>query len=212
MITVVVDADTGIIVTGATKPVAPEIPIFQDAADNISRIRVGEDFGSIIDDCSKDVWKLFKSKDKSKKLSGIQQISTNRALVTEELATLYDDIVNANKGSIASYQNILPSRNAIMSWAFGIDFTFRPPCTRCQRLYSAWLLYDKPDTPEEKLAGLKRDHDSGSLKYSSGRKYPCSYCAETVAAAKLHAFYHGTLTLVLPKDTDKTRASDKVRA
>ena len=57
-IAVVADADTGIIVTGATKPVAPGIPIFEDVADNISRIRVGEDFGSIIVDCSKDVWNL----------------------------------------------------------------------------------------------------------------------------------------------------------
>ena len=59
-IAIVADADTGIIVIGAIKPAAPNISIFEDAADNISRIRVGEDFGSIIVDCSKDVWKLFR--------------------------------------------------------------------------------------------------------------------------------------------------------
>ena len=206
---IVADADTGIIVIGATKPAAPNIPIFEDAADNISRIRVGEDFGSIIVDCSKDVWEHFSSiKDELKR---VQPFDSKKAPVTEKSAKLYDAVVHAKKDSVASYQNIPSSKNGITSWAFGSDFKFKPPCTRCQRLYSGWILHGMPDTPLKKLEGLTRDNLSGSIKYSSHLKYPCSYCAETVAAAKLHALYNGTLTLVLSKDTENIRASDKVR-
>lgn len=209
MIAVVADADTGIIVTGATKPAAPKIPILEDAADNISHIRVGEDFGSLIVDCSKDVWKHLRSiKDKLRK---VRLIDPNNAMITEESAGLYDAVVNAEKDPVASYQNIPSSKNGITSWAFGSDFEFKPPCTRCQRLYSGWVLHQMPDTPGKKLAVMVKDYKSGSIKYSAQNKYPCNYCAETVAAAKLHALYNGTLTLVLPKDTDKIRASDKVR-
>lgn len=209
MVAVVADADTGVIVTGATKPAAPRIPIFEDAADNISRIRVGEDFGSIIVDCSKDVWKHFRSI--RAELGKVQPIDSNSASVIEESAGLYDAVVNAEKDPVASYQNIPSSKNGIMSWAFGSDFKFRPPCTRCQRLYSEWILHKMPDTPGKRLEGLMKDYRSGSIKYSSQNKYPCNYCAETVAAAKLHALYNGTLTLVLSKDTDKIQVSDKMR-
>ena len=131
--------------------------------------------------------------------------------MTKKSAKLYDAVVYAEKDSVASYQNIPSSKNGITSWAFGSDFKFKPPCTRCQRLYSGWVLHEIPDASLKKLEGLKRDDLSGSIKYSSQNKYPCNYCAETVAAAKLHALYNGTLTLVLSKDTENIRASDKVR-
>lgn len=86
MIAAVADADTGVIVTGATKPVAPRIPIFEDAADNISHIRVGEAFGSIIADCSKDIWKHFKSI--KNKLGKVQQIEYKNGSLTKESAGL----------------------------------------------------------------------------------------------------------------------------
>ena len=208
-IAVVADAGTGVIVTGATKPTAPSIPIFKDVADNISRIRVGEDFGSIIADCSRDVWEHFRRI--KGELRDVKLIDLNSDHVTKELAGLYDAVVCADKNSVASYQNIPFSKNGIMSWAFGSDFEFKPPCTRCQRLYSEWYLHEMPDTPGKKLRILVQDHNSGSIKHSSQNRYPCNYCAETVAAAKLHVFYNGTLTLVLSKDTNRIRASDKLR-
>jgi hypothetical protein len=58
--TIVADADTGILITGATKPAAPEIPTLEDAADNISHMRAGDEFGSVIGTCSREVWSLFK--------------------------------------------------------------------------------------------------------------------------------------------------------
>lgn len=140
------------------------------------------------------------------RLSGFNTVSA-----TEESAGLYDAVVNAKKDHIVSYQNIPSSKNGIMSWAFGSDFQFKSPCIRCQRLYSRWVLHEMPDILDKKLAGLKRDYQNGVLKYSSGYKYPCGYCAETVAAAKFYALYYSTLTLVLSKDTDKIKASDRVR-
>jgi len=203
-ITVVADMDTGIVVTGATKAVVPEIPIL-DAANNISHIRVGEDFGSIIDACSKDVWNLLQ-----KIRPEIRQVQVEGNLViTPELASFHTSILSAPKDSVDAYQQIPCSKNGIRSWAFGNDFNFKPPCTRCQRLYSEWILHKKPCTDDEKLKRLKQDQRYGLLKYrANGYKYPCTYCAETVAAAKLHTLYHGTLTLVLSKDTDDARASD----
>ena len=137
--------------------------------------------------------------------------SVSKILDAEKKIRLYDDVVNAPKGSVAAYQSIPSSTNGIKSWAFDDDFKFKSPCTRCQRLYLGWHLHKKPNTPEEKLARLREDYGVGSLKYSPGNKYPCGYCAETVAAAKLHALYHGTLTLILPKDKDEIKASDEVR-
>ncbi|KAN0068590.1 hypothetical protein V8E54_013314 [Elaphomyces granulatus] len=52
--TIVADADTGILITGATKPAAPEIPTLEDAADNISHMRAGDEFGSVIGTCSRE--------------------------------------------------------------------------------------------------------------------------------------------------------------
>lgn len=198
-IAIVADADTGIIVTGATKPVAPKIPILEQAAHNISHIRVGEEFGSIVNDCSNDVWKL------------VSKIKGKLNELSDESTILYDKVVNAQKDSVASYQNIPSSRTHIMCWAFNTDFELQAPCTRCQRLYSGWILHKFPETPEEKLEILRKDKRIGSLKYSSGFTYPCGYCAETVAAAKLHALKHGILALILPKDTDKIKASDEVQ-
>lgn len=108
-------------------------------------------------------------------LRKVPLISSNNASVTEQSAGLYDAVVNAEKDSVVSYQNIPSSKNGIMSWAFGNDFKLRSPCTRCQRLYSGWVLHEMPDTPGKKLAGLVQDHRSGSLKYSSAYKYPCNY-------------------------------------
>ena len=201
MITITVDADTGIIVTGATKPAAPKIQIFEDAAANITRIRVGEDFGSIVTNCSRDVWQRF-SKVKKK---------LDSKLTEEQSAVLYHAVVKADKETMPSYPGIPSSKSCIMSWAFGNDFTFRSPCTRCQRLYSNWTLHKIPQTPDEMLAILLQDKQSGSLKYSPTFTYPCGYCAETVAAAKLYLLRHGTLTLTLPRDTEEIRASDKVK-
>src|ERR1700727_1951478 len=81
------------------------------------------------------------------------------------------------------------------------------PSLRCQRLYSEWYLHEKPDTSEKKLARLRENNRSSSIKYTPSNKYPCSYCAETVAAAKLYALKHGTLTPILSKDKDEIKAS-----
>ena len=67
------------------------------------------------------------------------------------------------------------------------------------------------DTLGKQLAGLREDILNGVLKYPSGYKYLCGYCAETVAAAKIYALYYSTLTLVLFWDTDKIKVSDRVR-
>ena len=63
-IVTVADLEAGIIVTGGTKPAltkpvetepaGPEVNILLDAADHISLLRVGEEFGAVIGECSKE--------------------------------------------------------------------------------------------------------------------------------------------------------------
>jgi hypothetical protein len=198
--TIVAGADTGILITGATKPVAPEIPILEDAADNISHMRVGDEFGSVIGTCSKEVWNLFESI-----RSKLKDIPISASTIdAEKIIELHEGIVNAPKLS-DTYTRIPSSLNGIKSWAFGDDFKDKSPCIRCQRLYSEWFLHKRPDSPEKKLARLREDDRSSSIKYTPSRKYKCSYCAETIAAAKLYAIKHGTLTLTLFKDKDEIK-------
>ena len=204
--TIVADADTGVLVTGATKPVAPEIPILEDAADNISRMRVGDEFGSIVDECSHEVWDRFQAfKRQSKNIP----MSSSMIVGAEKTIELYEGIINGSKPD--TYMRIPSSTKRIKSWSFGDDFENKSPCTRCQRLYSEWYLHEKPDTAEKKLSRLQQDLKSSSIKYTSSNRYPCTYCAEPVAAAKLYAIKHGTFTLILSKDKDGIKASDNVR-
>lgn len=211
-ITVVADMDTGIVVTGATKAVVPKIPILEDAADNISHMRVGEDFGSIIDSCSKDVWGLVRPISAKVKGVIVESFVGSNIVISPEETNLHTNIIDAPTNSVDAYQQIPSSNNGIRSWAFGNDFNFKEPCTRCQRLYAGWILHDKPLTPLQKLKRLTLDLQTGSLRHRpTGFKYPCTYCAETVAAAKIYALYRGTLTLALSKDADAGRASDYVR-
>jgi len=84
------------------------------------------------------------------------------------------------------------------------------PCTRCQIIYSVWTLDEKPDTPENWIDRFDLDLKFGQIKYRQANpESPCSYCAETVAAAQLYALCHGVLTLVFPKDTDELKVSGK---
>lgn len=61
MVAIVIDANNGMIITRATKLTIIKILIFEDVVDNISCIQVEKDFGFIIIDCSKDIWKYFRS-------------------------------------------------------------------------------------------------------------------------------------------------------
>lgn len=101
MVAVVIDADNGIIITRATKLTIIKILIFEDVVDNNSCIQVEEDFGFIIVDCSKDIWKYFRSI--RAELRKIQPIDSNNALVIEESVKLYNAIINAEKDPITNY-------------------------------------------------------------------------------------------------------------
>jgi len=202
MMAIVADADTGIIVTGASQPGVDDSALrslnLHLAATNICRIRIGEDYASIIHECSRDV------DDRVRRIG--KNVSEN------DFGKLHAKFFDKTDEA-PSYQKIPFSENAIRCWAFDANFQPRPPCTRCQRIYSAWTLDERPSSPAEWMRGLGRDRSSGTIKYRVSEPlggFPCTYCAETVAAAKLHLLRSGVLTLFLPKDTDRLKVTDRM--
>jgi hypothetical protein len=116
-----------------------------------------------------------------------------RDLNPTEVDKLYNDVVSATTSTF--HEQIPNPSNKIFLCAFdGRTFEPKEPCIRCQYLYSKWALEGMPDTTEERrkaLSGVR----AWKMEYHSGRDPPCTYCAETVAAAKLYALYSGSLLL-----------------
>jgi hypothetical protein len=61
-------------------------------------------------------------------------------------------------------------------------------------MFSQWVLYDAPDDIEDRRTALKDLYARDALKYNE-KKDTCSYCAETVAAAKMYLLHSGWLSL-----------------
>lgn len=203
------DTETGTVCTGSTQPACREFFAFPGpSTNNITRLRIGQPLIEIIDKCSNE----FATK--CEEVMGIMQ--RDHKQLWEQLTALRED--NEWKGwydlddvAIASceerFRDILevempedhskipvPVGNSrIISWAFWTsDFSRAPPCLRCQRLYQAWYLDKKPETPLEKTASLRNILKSSSAKQS--REPRC--CAESVAAAKIYALRTGNLALI----------------
>lgn len=85
--------------------------------------------------------------------------------------------------------------DTIFCWAFDTDsFKLKPPCLRCQRMFSRWVLSKNPDDINGRRDALKGLYARDALRYNK-KHDTCSYCAETVAAAKIHLLRRGRLLL-----------------
>ncbi|RMJ11829.1 hypothetical protein CDV36_008549 [Fusarium kuroshium] len=94
------------------------------------------------------------------------------------------------------YEAIPGPEETLFCWAITSDsFEHKPPCLRCQRIYSQWFLHGRPDDVESKRAALENLNARAALLYDVERD-ACTYCAESVAAAKMYLLRNARLSLV----------------
>ena len=149
--------------------------LLDEVSKTVNSMRLGTNFPEVINGCTKEFCKQVKA-------TGEREINNSE---------LYRNFVNATQSSW--YQKLAaPDSTEIFSWAFdGHTFKSKPPCIRCQCLYQTWVLADKPEY-EEKKYSLPRH----LREYKEDKKPPCTYCAETIAAARVFLLYHGTGVLI----------------
>lgn len=83
--------------------------------------------------------------------------------------------------------------NTIFCWAFDAgSFILKPSCLRCQRMFSKWIFSKNPHDINGRRIALKGLYARNALRYNK-KNDTCSYCAETVAAAKIHLLRSGQL-------------------
>lgn len=83
----------------------------------------------------------------------------------------------------------------IFCWALDTgSFKLKPPCLRCQRMLSRWVLSQNPDDINGRRDALKALYARDALRYNK-KHDTCTYCAETIAAAKIDLLRRGRLLL-----------------
>jgi hypothetical protein len=227
-IVIVADPETGIIVTGgtkpaltepvetepaATKPAGPEVNILLDAANDISLLRVGEEFGAVIGECSKEFWtrvkkvldeNTLKMKSALKEQEDRNEEEGGKGKKTGKGKTAINVIVTdkqrqqimSQKPDLRIYKQIPSStKDRIMCSAFNEQFARKPPCMRCRWIYDEWYLHREYLSNSEDARRLKAEWKRGLFKidFKNGI-VSCNYCAETVAAAKLYALRQGAMS------------------
>ena len=134
-----------------------------------------------------------------------------------QTARIYDDYMNATKNELTlstspelaardpielrliqrkreGYEAIPGSNKMVFCWAIDTrTFLLKPPCVRCQRMYSGWVLHLAPGDTASKKTAL-REMTGRTIAYNKGMD-TCSYCAETTAAAKLYLLRNGKMAL-----------------
>jgi hypothetical protein len=217
---IVVNRQTGIVTTGATQPAyGPEFPWLDSMGKQIHRLRIGKTFRQAVHLCSDNVAQLVqegkakagrkKTKDLDEDL--VSRIYSEYMAATKQAGDLlklpransedpmrgqkwYSRLMLSDRRN-EGFEAIPGPENTIFSWAFDtISFELKPPCLRCQRMFSQWVLYDAPDDIEGRRTALKDLRARDALKYNE-KKDTCSYCAETAAAVKMYLLRSGRLSL-----------------
>ncbi|KAI1273101.1 hypothetical protein F5Y07DRAFT_402801 [Xylaria sp. FL0933] len=193
MMAIVIDPETRIIVTGGTQAVPDDSSyILREVSRNMCRIRVGDEYWSVVHQCSEDFF------------NAANDIIETDKKETGDPKKLFDSLFNNKDASkCKEIPSSRPGFGEIRCWAFSYRFKLRDPCTRCQYVYSEWIHYDSGEPDKRSLDGLRDDWSGHRVYYNRGTDFPCSYCAETVAAAKLYALQNGVLTLVPARDRDE---------
>lgn len=185
-IVIVADKQHEILLTGASRPMFPQQKVGNDnVADfqfldkwskKVMNVRLGKNFSEVINHCTEEFCNQIKG-------LGGNEIKHNQ---------LYQKF-DAHAAQCSRCQKVSASQTTdIFCWALdGNDLEFKPPCIRCYCQYSRWVLHNKPNYPEQKEV-LERH----VRRCEKGKEPPCTYCAETVAAANLFLLHHGTVVLV----------------
>ena len=211
-IAIVIDTASGFIFTGSTQAMCENFVLFRDAAAKINRHRLGKtQFVTFLDIRSKrysdlvtPMTKVVKGSDSLFCSSLYCQLILQKSFdhqTVEELRNLDE----TSRQSVVPGQQIydtgfpeLPkglTNSHILCWAIsGENLEFVPPCLRCQSLYDTWVMWGMPDSDDDRAHCFSKGmgEPSSKVAYKEGESF-C--CAESIAAAKVHASRHGVLSL-----------------
>ena len=153
----------------------PTMAYLKDMAADICQARLGPNFFSVINQCSRRFW---------------EEVQNFNPITSDDVEVRYNSIMEWPQCD----DHALLKQETVYCWTFdGYSFKPKAPCIRCLYFYASWRLALSPETIDEKnfaLNQIRGDH----MKYKDDKDRPCGYCAETVAAAQLFALDHGTMT------------------
>lgn len=115
---------------------------------------------------------------------------------------IYDEIIMANKPEVEKDFSDVTERSDILCLAVnGYSLTPVPPCLRCERMYPGWNHWITHRAPAkttqdalEKIEFISKELGSSAVIKSDSDRI--SYCAESIAAAKIYALRTGKLAIV----------------
>ena len=211
------DTKTKQLLTGASQPACDHYVFWTDVTGRITRNRLGENFARIIDQLSKSFHKEANGlkENRMPEIDGlynfVQTAEPDRLVEpsiqrqSSKVKEKVDDIISIHDAAVKR-ENVQGSKSAldlmgdpdILCLAIdGFSLSIRQPCLRCQWMYSGWRHGKMPETPRDKIIsirdGLTSHIVTKKLKDELGS---ISFCAESVAAAKLHLLRAGKLALV----------------
>lgn len=220
---IIADQKTGIVTTGATPPVYDaDFPWLDIKGKQLHRLRISETFRQAVHLCSDNVAQLVKegaAKAERKKVEELNNELVDRIYSEYMAATrrasdlskldradnpgpiqevrnnkLYSRLMSDRRNE--GFEAIPGPENTIFCWAIDTSsFVLKRPCLRCQRIYLKWALYGRPNDTAGKRTSLVDLYARDALAYNE-KKDTCSYCAETVAAAKMYLLRSGRLSLI----------------
>lgn len=222
-ITIIADQQTGIVTTGATQPAYdPEFPWLVSQGKQIHRLRMSEIFRQAVHVCSDNVAQLVKHGAKTAEGKKIEQPDDNLVdriyseftTATKQTKALSKLPRADNSGPMEElrgqkfYSRMMSDernegfeampgpKDTVFCWAINTSsFVLKRPCLRCQRMHAKWALFDSPNDTTGRRTSLKDLYARDALGYNV-KNGTCSYCAETIAAAKMYLLRSGRLSLV----------------
>jgi hypothetical protein len=170
MITVVLDSRTGFLHTGATQADCKDHSLLRDAAKSIPKLRLGDEFASIVGNCCIH-WKR-QCIELGKQQAPFQ--STSRRL----------EDVRQTKPEVYGKIPVSEDNSKIFCWALsGNEFKLKSPCPRCGCFYSSWETFKTMEFETSEY--VARYLSGGMSKATDDNDF---HCAETVAAANIYAW------------------------
>lgn len=222
-IAITADRETGIITTGATQPAySPDFPWLVSQGKQIHRLRLSETFRKAVHVCSDNVAQLVKDGAKTAERKPVNELDDDLVdriyfqftTATKQTSDLSRLPRTDNPGPLQELRDVrLYSRlmsdwcsegfdampgpaNAVFCWAIDTSsFVLKRPCLRCQRMHSKWALFACPNDTNGKRNSLNDLYARDALAYNV-KNDTCTYCAETIAAAKIYLLRSGRLSLI----------------
>lgn len=178
---IVVDTANRITITGGTRPSCHDFSLVDPMAAAMKAQRLGERFTKIINTCSE---KFTQNAEKRNKAEAPTTPAEYRALVRE-------------LGQFEAQEQLPASRGNDKIYSFackGNNFEGLAPCIRCQTFYPSWIMHRMPN--EKQMVDGTLSFANHLTMKGNGPDKEWTYCAESVAAAKLFLLRNGSIQLV----------------